>query len=301
MDDESHLSFSEYLLALHRRGSLAAAAKELGVTKATISRRLAALEEAARAQLFERTPNGVVITAAGRAVVSAAEEMEQATASLDARLAAVNDAQPRGTVRFTAPAFIAERFVIPYLPELKQRYPELELQLVGSNRLLNIAQREADLALRNVRPNQQSLTLRKVLSLAGCVYASQPYLQRKGVPRDREALRGHDLLVYEGLGGMPGFEWMHEPPPGAAIAFRANDPESLVSASAAGLGLCAVPCLIGDARAALVRVETLGIGRCDLFLVCPDELKQAPRVRATSDFVTELLSRHRTEIDPFAA
>jgi DNA-binding transcriptional LysR family regulator len=290
----------KYLLALHRGGSLAAAAKELGVTKATISRRLAALEEAVRAQLFERTPNGVVITAAGRTMVAAAEEIEQTTASLDARMAVVNDAQPRGIVRFTAPAFIAERFVIPFLPELKQRYPELEVQLVGSNRLLNIAQREADLALRNVRPDQQSLTVRKLLTLGGCVYGSPLYLQRKGVPRDRESLHGHDLLVYEGLGGMPGFEWMREPPPGATIAFRANDPESLVSAAAAGLGLAAVPCLIGDANAALARVETLGVGRCDMFLVCPEELKQAPRVRATSDFVAELLLRHRAEIDPFA-
>jgi DNA-binding transcriptional LysR family regulator len=243
----------------------------------------------------------VVITAAGRAAVSAAEEIEQTTASLDARLAQVNDARPRGVVRFTAPAFIAERFVIPHLPELKERHPELEVQLVGSNRLLNIAQREADLALRNVRPEQQSLTVRKVLSLAGCVYGSQLYLQRKGVPRDRGALHGHDLLVYEGLGGMPGFEWMREPQPGAAIAFRANDPESLVSAAAAGLGLAAVPCLVGDAHSALARVETLGIGRCDLFLVCPEELARAPRVRATSDFVAELLLRHRAEIDPFTA
>ena len=289
----------KYLLALHRRGSLAAAAKDLGVTKATMSRRLAALEEAVGAQLFERNPAGTVLTPAGRAAASAAEDIERVTGSLDARIADVDDSTPRGTVRFTAPPWIAGRFVIPFLPELKQRYPELEVQLVGTNQLLNLAQREADLALRNVRPSQQSLIVRKVISLGGCIYASQLYLQRKGTPCDRASLAGHDLLVYEGLGGMPGFEWMHDGPHDANIAFRANDPEALLSAASAGLGLAAAPCLLGDGQPSLVRIEALGIGHCDMFLVCPEELHKAPRVRAASDFVAELLLRHREEIDPF--
>ena len=90
---------------------------------------------------------------------------------------------------------------------------------------------------------------------------SWPALQRKGTPRDRAALAGHDHLVYEGLGGMPGFEWMRETTHGGAIAFRANDPESLLSAASAGLALAAAPCLLGDVQPSLQRVETLGVGR----------------------------------------
>jgi len=60
-----------------------------------------------------------------------------------------------------------------------------------------------------------------------------------------------------------------------------------------------VPCLLGDSHPALERVETLGVGRTDMFLVCPEELRQAPRVRAVSDFVTDVLAQHRTQIDPF--
>ena len=302
-DNRNTLDWNDlkYLLALQRGGSLAAAAKELGATKATVSRRLAALESALGTRLLERKPSGVSLTAAGTAAVSAAREFEQVAASLDARIATAGDDSPRGTVRFTAPQWIAGRFVIPALPELLQRHPELEVQLVGTNRLLNLAEREADLALRNVRPSQQSLVVRRVAWLGGCVYASDLYLERKGRPRSRQDLAHHDLLVYEGLGGMPGFEWMRDAPGDANIAFSANDPDALLSAASAGLGLCAAPCLLGDVHPALVRVESLGLGRCEMFLVCPEELHRAPRVRAVSDFVAEVRERNRQLIDPFGA
>lgn len=288
-----------YLLAVHRRGSLAAAAKELGVTKATMSRRLSALEEAVHARLLERRPNGLVLTAAGREAVAVAEQIAHVSESLEARIAAIGEDLPRGSVRFTAPQWIAERFVIPELPALKERYPDLDVKLVGTNTILNIAQREADLAVRNVKPTQASLVAKKIVTLGGCVYASRLYLERRGIPSGRDALAGHDVLLYESLGGMPGFEWMNEPPAGANVAFRANDPLSLVSAAAAGLGLAAVPSMLGDVEDALVRVESLGVGRCDMFLISHEQDRATPRVRVVADFVTEVLHKNRRVIDPF--
>ncbi len=286
-----------YLLAVHRKGSLAAAAKELGVTKATMSRRLAALEEAIGAQLLERKPSGMTLTAAGREAVAAAEEIDRAASSLRDRVASASGTSARGTVRLTAPQFLAARFFIPALPELKQRYPELDVDLVGTNQVLNLAQGEADLGIRNVRPTQASLTAKKVVDLGGYVYGSALYLERKGTPATRD-LTGHDVLVYQGLGGMPGFEWMRDEAHGGTIAFRANEPDALLSAATAGLGLAAVPCVLGDAQPALRRVEALGYGRCDLYLIVPEQLRRTPRVRAVADFVCEVLVRNRAVIDP---
>jgi len=288
-----------YFLALKRRGSLAAAASDLGVTKATMSRRLAALEAALDVRLLDRKPNGIQLTRAGLEVVAAAEEMASVGASLEARIAAVSDARPRGTVRLTAPPWLAARFIIPALASLKESHPDVDVQLAGTNEILNLAQGEAELALRNVRPTQASLASRKVVTLGGCVYASTLYLERKGRPGGRDALAGHDLLVYEGLGGMPGFEWMHEPPAGANVVFRANGPEGLVSAAAAGLGLAAIPCVVGDPEPALERVRSLGVGRCDLFLVFGEQNRKTPRIRVVADFVARVLHEHRAEIDPF--
>ena len=129
------------------------------------------------------------------------------------------------------------------------------------------------------------------------MYGSKLYLERRGQPRTAKALAGHDVLVYETLGGMPGFEWLRDSSHGGRIAFRANDPEALVGAATAGLGLCAVPCLLGDPEPALARVPTLGFARCDLFLVTHEETRKSPRVRAVTEFVSEIVEQHRKSIE----
>lgn len=229
--------------------------------------------------------------------ISAAERVDAALGALKERLSLKDDARPRGTVRLTAPQWITSRYVIPALPDLAKQHSDLDVQLVGTNQILNLAQREADVAIRNVRPKHKSLAARKVVALGGCVYASKLYLERRGVPRAPNALKGHDVLVYETLGGMPGFEGMRDPAHGGRIAFRANDPEALVGAATAGLGLCAVPCLLGDPETTLARVTSLGFSRCDLFLVTHTETSKTPRVRAVTDVLGRLLSENRAAIE----
>ncbi len=286
-----------YLLAVHRHGSLARAAKELKVTKATCSRRLAALERALDVRLVERNPSGLTLTAAGREAIGTAERIDADLGSLEQRLMAASDAHPRGTVRLTAPPWLAARLLIPALAELQAQHAELDVQFVGTNQILNLAQREADVAIRNVKPTHRSLATRKLVELGGCVYGSKLYLERRGRPTSREALKGHDVLVYETLGGMPGFEWLRDPARGGRVAFRANDPEALVGAATAGLGLCAVPCMLGDQEPQLVRVPTLGFARCDLFLVTHEETRKTPRVRAVTEFLARVVQRNRALIE----
>jgi DNA-binding transcriptional LysR family regulator len=282
-----------YLLAVQRRGTLAGAAKELNVTKATASRRLSALEEAVGTRLFERRPNGLALTAAGSALVEAAREMEDAVASVEARLTSAADVRPSGLVRVTAPQWIAERLLISELPDLKKRYPDLDIDLIGTNKILNLAQHEADLAIRNVAPTHRSLFTRRIAELGGCVYASKAYLERCGVPQSKEDVASHDVLVYESLGGIPGFEWMREPERARRIAFRANDAIALMSAASAGLGLTALPCMLADGEPTLTRVPALGFSRCDVLLVGHEQTRRAARIRAVSDFIVDVFRRQR--------
>src|SRR5262249_40564296 len=154
-----------------------------------------------------------------------------------------------------------------------------------------LAKREADIAIRNVRPKQKSLFAKKILSLGGCAYASSMYLASRGAPRDRNDVAGHDIVVYETPGGMPGFEWLKTS--GARIAFRAADPAALVGAASAGLGICAVPCLLGDAARALERVPALGFAHTDLYAVIPEAVRRTARVRAVLTFIADVVERHR--------
>ncbi len=267
------------------------------MTKATASRRLAALESALDVRLFDRTPEGLSLTAAGTAVLEVAQAIDDSIATLrDAALAA-SESHPRGVVRLTTPPWFTDKFIVPALPELRERHPGVEVRLVTSNHVLNLADREADLAIRNVRPVQKSLSVRKIGVLGGCVYASMLYLERRGTPAGREDLGAHDVLVYESLGGMPGFEWLSQSGTGARIAFRANDPVALVGAATAGLGLAAVPCLLGDSEPSLRRVPALGFSRCDMFLVATEAARSAARTGVVGDFVVDLFLRHRTVIE----
>ncbi len=281
-----------YLLAVQRRGSLAGAAQELDVGKATASRRLAALEEAMGVKLVERRPDGLVLTPAGVAALEAARDIESAITTVKERVADLADDRPKGLVRVTAPQWVAERLLIAELPKLRQRYPELEVDLIGTNKILNLAQHEAELAIRNVRPSQRSLASRRIAELGGCVYASKAYLERRGLPASKAEVPAHDVLVYESLGGIPGFEWMREAEESGHIAFRANDAVALLAAASAGLGLAALPCMLGDTEPALERVPALGFSRCAVLLVVHQDARRLARVRAVSDFVVEIFKRH---------
>ncbi|MBX7083941.1 MAG: LysR family transcriptional regulator [Nannocystaceae bacterium] len=277
-----------YLLAVDRRGSLARAAAELGVTKATVSRRIDALEEALGTTLVERGASGWTLAEAGRRVVRTATEVEAACLAMERDLARA-DERVEGVVRLTAPPWIAERLVIPAMPRLLARHRALDLRVLGSHELLDLVGRAADLALRNVIPTHGPLVVRRVGELAGCVYGSPLYLEHRGHPRDRAALSEHDLVGYEGMGGMPGFEWMREPPFAARVVFRASDPVGLASAIAAGLGLGAIPCLLGETMPNLVRVESLGVGFSPLYLVTHEDLVETARARAVARFLVEVL------------
>lgn len=277
-----------YLLAVQEGGSLARAAAELGVTKATVSRRIQALEDALGAQLVERRPEGMVVTAAGARAVRAAEVMRGAARDLRASVREDHGAV-EGVVRVTAAEWLAERLIIPAVAHLRARHPALELRIHGSHALLDVDAGEADLALRNVRPASGSLVTKRVGELAGCVYGSRLYLERRGVPRGPDDLGAHDLLTYELRGGMPGFEWMSEPRWEPRVVMRAGDPMALMSAARAGLGLAAIPCLIGETEPRLARVEALGVGFSPLYVVYREADRALARLVATVRFVEEVL------------
>jgi DNA-binding transcriptional LysR family regulator len=282
-----------YLLAVQRKGTLAGAAQELEVTKATASRRLSALEESVGTRLVERRSRGLVLTAAGAELVETAGQIERAIGVVAGRLASSADSQPRGLVRLTAPQWIAERLLIPALPELKAVYGELEVDLIGTNQMLNLAQHEADIAVRNVRPTQRSLSARRIADFGGCVYASETYLALHGMPESSQTMAGHSVLVYEEIGGIPGFEWMRNQEHSAGVVFRANDARALLSATCAGLGMAALPCMLADVEPTLRRVTTLGFSLCDVFLVTNADVRRTARVRAVSKFVIEVFARNR--------
>lgn len=182
-------------LAVLDAGSLMGAARTTGAQQPTLSRHVAELESQLGAPLFERTGRGVTPTAAALAIVDAARRMQQGAEDLGRALAGQRE-QTTGTVRITTSMVAATYLLPPLLAALHAQEPGIELELAASNDLANLLRRDADIAVRMVRPAQSSLVARKLGTVGIGAYAHERYLQRAGTPLSIEDLRSHVLIGY---------------------------------------------------------------------------------------------------------
>jgi molybdate transport repressor ModE-like protein len=281
-----------YALALSRAGSLLGAARALGVDKATVVRRIDTLEEALGAKVVERAPRGWTLTAAGQAVADSARRIE---AELD-RLASVVHEDDGGVVRLTAPAFFARQCLIPEMGRFHAAWPRVDLRLVTTNAMLDLEKREADLAVRNLRPDRGHLVSRPLGTLGHAVYAARAYLDRRGLPASRDALRSHHLLGYEGKTVYQAeLEWLGEI--GMPVGLRVTDTLTLLEGVKAGLGVAPLPCVLGEGEPTLVRLDLCGRGFDRICCVYPAELREAPRMRAAVEWLVETWAAYRATLE----
>jgi len=183
-------------LAVLDAGSLMGAARKLGARQPTLSRHLAELESQLGMPLFERTGRGVTPTAAGLAIADAARQMESGADALALALAG-RRAATSGSVRITTSQVAACWLLPPVLAALQVEEPGIQVELVASNQLSNLLRREADIAVRMVRPAQGSLIARKLAEIPIIAAAHADYLARAGTPRLPADLLRHRLIGYD--------------------------------------------------------------------------------------------------------
>ncbi len=177
-------------------GSLMGAARKLGAQQPTLSRHITELERQLGAPLFERTGRGVTPTAAGLAIAEAARQMEAGADQLARTLVGQRNATT-GTVRITTSQVAATWLLPDVLAGFQQAEPGIQIELVASNQISNLLRREADIAVRMVRPEQGSLVARKLADLPIVAAAHASYLARAGTPRQPADLLQHVLIGYD--------------------------------------------------------------------------------------------------------
>lgn len=183
-------------LAVEREKTLRGAARTLNLDQATVGRRIAALEHALHATLFLRTSDGYVLTAAGEAALKSAEKMEYSAHKLVRRIQGT-DTRLAGDVRVATTDWMALDFRIPVIARLHAAHPEVRILLNTSTRTLNLAKREADIAVRTIRPNNPDLTARRLARWPMGLFASKAYIEQHGKPAAGSAFAGHDLVVFQ--------------------------------------------------------------------------------------------------------
>jgi DNA-binding transcriptional LysR family regulator len=183
-------------LAVLQAGSLSAAARELGLTQPTVGRHIEALEQAVGFTLFARSKNGFLPTDQALQLRPYAETLS-ATAGAFMRTAAGQGESARGTVRVSASEMAGCDLLPPILARLNSAHPELRIELVLSNRMQDLLRREADIAVRLQRPEQEALVARRAGPVELGLYAHQDYLARRGAPATLAELRSHTLIGFD--------------------------------------------------------------------------------------------------------
>lgn len=279
-------------LVAAEEGSYSAAAKALGTTQPTIGRQVAALEEELGVPLFARAGHRLLVTPAGVELLEHARVMGEAAVGLS--LAATGQAQAiDGAVCIAASELITAYVLPPVVARIRALHPGVEIELVASNTAQDLRRREADIAVRNFRPEQPELTARRVATRGARLYASRSYLERLGHPRTPAALAGATFLAFDrtdalarALRGM-GLEV-------GPSSFPIVSESHLVQWQLArqGLGICVVMEEIGDADPGMVRVlPDLPPLPVPVWLVAHREVQTSRRMRVVYDLLAEGLAR----------
>lgn len=275
-------------LALQRAGTLRSAARAAGVDQATVGRRVAALEHALGATLFLRTSEGYVLTPAGESALQSAEKMEKFADDL-VRQAHGTDTRLAGEVKVTTTDTLALEFVIPSIARLHAEHPDVRVILNTSTQLLNLSRREADIAIRNQKPENPDLVARRLARWPVGLYASPSYLAQRGEPRRVDRFTGHDLVMWEPfLTSRVSPTLVGLPIDSGRVVASVNSSLMLRAMIRMGRAIGEVPVPIAE-RDGLVRIwpERERARRYEVWLVTHQDLRHTARVRAMIDQIVD--------------
>jgi DNA-binding transcriptional LysR family regulator len=278
-----------------RAGGLIGASRTLGIDHSTVFRRLQAIERRLGQPLFERLPGGAYEpTPIAGHMAAAAERMEDEALAL-AREIAGRDRSLTGRLRVTSSETLAYRLLTAHLAAFRRAHPGILVELTIANRVLSLTRREADVALRPLRPREGDLFGRKLADVAWTVYgATSAGSKRASVtPAD---LKNHALIGWDDdAAGINAAEWLAAMAPASSFVYRTNSLVNQLNAAKAGIGFAVLPCYLGDREPGIARVLPQPVSELatELWMVTHSDLRRTARVRAFFDVVGERLSADR--------
>ena len=284
-------SLMRSFLAVIERGSLLAAARHLGVSQPTLGRHVAQLERQLGTVLFERTGRGLVATSAARAIADQARAMADSAAAIGRTLTG-QSRQLSGSVRITASQTVATYLLPPLLARFRQRETGIAIDVIASNAVSNLLRREADIAVRMVRPAQSSLVARRVGAVHIGAYARKDYLRRRGVPRKPGDMLDHDLIGLDRDDSIiRSFASFGHGIERDSFVVRSDDHLVLWQALCAGLGIGFAASWLAAREPSLERVlPDLPMPTLPVWLAVHSEIRSGARIRAVYDFLAETIS-----------
>lgn len=275
--------------AVAEAGSLTHAGETLHLSQSAVSRQIRGLEESLGVTLFHRHARGLILTEQGEVLFEATREMSVRLLAAGARIRDSRD-EVFGELRVTTTVGFGAMWLTPRLPRFAEAYPDLSLDLLMTENVLDLPMREADVAIRMREPQQAELIRRPLFDVSMRFYASTDYLTRHGTPETPEALRGHRMIGYSPNAQQPtpvGY-WLNAQ---LGLAHRSmllmNNYFAMLQAAEHGLGITMLPDYLAvDHPTLRVVVPTLHSPSFTVYFTYPEELRRSRRVEAFRDFVT---------------
>ena len=280
-------------LGVLNQGSLSGAARELGVAQPTIGRHVAALEKSLGLALFTRSQTGLLPTAAGQSLRTYAESLQSTVAALQ-RAAANQGSGVSGSVRITASDVMGVEVLPPIIARLRDKHPELTVELALTDRVQDLVRRESDIAVRMVRPRQELLVARRAGQIVLGLHAHQDYLSRRGTPKSIADLANHALIGFDETtafireAGKSFSAWRRE-----AFSLRTDNnlAQLALIRSGAGIGVCQAAIAQRDNRIVRILPKQFALP-LEVWITMHQDLRNSPRCRVTFDALVKGLQQH---------
>lgn len=280
-----------FFLALAREGTVSAAGRALAVKHTTVARRITALEEQLGSRLFDRLPGGYAMTQVAENLYPHALSMEELVQAADREVFGM-DTQLSGTLKLTASYDVFTRLITPKLHQFTDQYPGINIELLSSATLADLASRQADIALRLSPKPPEYLIGREVMPLRHGVYASSKYLKKKRVT--------DKLILWEHERDMP--EWVNDHFTGTRVAARTTEIMTMVDAVKNHMGLARMPCYVADAEPSLRRLDVaLTPSNWGVWVLSHADLRSTARVRVCREFLIDIIQQQRELIEGLAS
>ena len=278
-------------------GSFTHAGDGLGLSQSAVSRQVSALEQELKVPLFHRHARGLILTEQGELLYRTARELVMKLEHTRARLTDSKE-KPDGELKITANVGLGTHWLTPRLGEFLDAYPDIRVKLIFTDDELDLAMREADVALRLRQPSQGDLIQRRLFTVHFHAYATQDYLKRFGTPKTIADLDSHRLLAFGG--DIPSYlvdlNWHlkagREPRDSRDARMVINNLPGLLRATQRGLGIAVLPDYLIESEATITQLlpeETMPELEC--YLVYPEELKGVARVQVFRDFLVSKAQR----------
>lgn len=278
-------------------GSFSAVAREVGIGQSAVSKQIAGLEAWLNTQLLNRTSRSLSLTETGRVFYEGCLKLTDECSALESTVKH-GQAEPSGLVRVAVAPVFGRLYIVPHLSAFFQRFPAIRIELVASERQVNLVEENLDLAIRHGELRDSSLAMRKLAVSPLVTVASQEYLERYGTPQNPAELARHACITY--TGGGEDRPWVFAKPAGARLIiqpegqFRTNDGEHIRAAVLANMGIAQVPAWLvgpelasGTLRAILQDDQTETIAISALY---HSRRRLNARVRIFVDFLADKLS-----------